>query len=556
MQPLNQEQILKILESKVDDSITSWDQIPHYSTMLNIDKAVARFIKAINNNERILMVHDSDADGLGTYMLSIVYFYGFLKYDNIEVIITDRSNGYGFVPKYINDRIGTDREPTLIITADNGITSIDACLRAEELSIDVIITDHHLVDSKRGLPHAIVVDPHQEGCPFEYKHINGTFVYWYFLWAVNDIAKTPCNMREEFLPELCLTTISDVMPLTGINRFIVKEGLKIFPTHPRQWVRTFYQYFDKPNVTAEDLSFNLIPSINVTSRLTNAEESAMFLTRESYVESMQWLSYIHTLNDTRKAKQEELMLTINGLYNSWIDQPFILVPGENFEKGILGPTAGRLAQAHHKPTIILSKNKAGTIYSGSGRSVGEVDLLGLVKDNPYVISDKVGGHKMACGVSLLVENLIPFWTQLQADTMALHPDMYIDTSIEPFGILNLRDIDWNLFIAMEQYQPFGQKFKKPTFYARGKFTKVNKMGKQKNHYSMQIVDGLGCEIRGVWFFYNGEIKSGKNYSFVFSIAHETFKPKTPEDITIRIEKLITDVEWSDLVDNTTTDIKK
>lgn len=537
MEALTQEQILAELQRRVDDSITSWDQLPHYSTMKGIAEGVARFMQAVNNNEQILFVHDSDADGLGTYMLSIIFFQYF-RYPNIEVMITDRKNGYGFVPKYIDDRL--DRLPNLIITADNGITSIDACLRAKELGIDVIITDHHQVDSHRGLPHAIVIDPHQDECDFAYPDINGTFVYWYFLSAIADIANTPIDMREEFLPELCLTTISDVMPLTGINRFVVKEGLKAFPTHKRQWTQTFYKVFNKPQVTAEDLAFNLIPAINVTSRLTNAEESAMFLTRMTEEESMTWLKYIKSLNDVRKSKQEDLMMEINSLYGSWLNAPFILVPGENFEKGILGPTAGRIAESHKKPTIIMTKNQAGTIYSGSGRTTGQINLLGLVKENPYVIKDRTGGHKAACGVSVLTENLIPFWEQVQRDTAALHPDMYVDKSKDYLGKLNLRDIDYQLFMAMEQFQPFGQKFQKPMFIARGRFKTVSKIGKQRNHYSLTIEDGLGCELRAVWFFFTEELQAGKNYNFIFTINKDDFNKKDPEAIVLHIKSIVSD----------------
>jgi len=493
-------------------------------------------MRAINNNERILFVHDSDADGLGTYMLSIIFFHKFFHYPNIEIMITDRHNGYGFVNKYIDDRI--DNLPHLIITADNGITSIPACLRAKELGIDVIITDHHQVDSKRGLPHAIVIDPHQEACSFEFTEINGTFVYWYFLSAIAEVANTPIDMRYEFLPELCLTTISDVMPLTGINRFVVKEGLKVFGTHHRVWTQTFFRVFNKPEVTAEDLAFNLIPAINVTSRLTNAEESAMFLTREVPHESDTWLQYIKSLNDVRKSKQEDMMTQITSFYGSWLDRAFILIPGENFEKGILGPTAGRLAQTYKKPVIVLSKNQAGTIYSGSGRSTGSINLLGLVKDNPYVISDRTGGHKAACGVSFLAENLENFFLQLEKDTLALHPDLYIDVTREPFGFMRLRDIDFQLLQAMNNYQPFGQKFQKPSFVTKGKFTKVGKMGKEKNHYSVEIEDGLGCKLRAVWFFFTSDLQKNMNYTFKFTINKDDFNNKDPEAIVLHIEEII------------------
>jgi len=546
MKALTQADIVQHLQNTVDDSITSWDQVPGTDAMLNLDKAVARFMEAVNKGERIVFVHDSDADGLGTYMLSMIFFT-FFKYENIEIIITDRSNGYGFVPKYVDDRLNDN--VGLYITADNGITSIDACERAKELNIDVIITDHHQVDSKRGLPHAIVVDPHQDDDNFPYPNINGTFVYWYFLRAIQEVSDTPINMYTEFLPELALTTISDVMPLNGINRFIVKLGLAVFPTHHRQWVKTFFDMHDRPNVTAEDLSFGLIPAINVTSRLTNAEESAMFLTRDNHWESKEWLNYIQTLNDVRKKRQESLMEEINNLYGTWLDAPFVLIPGTSFEKGILGPTAGRIAQNLKKPTIVLSLNKAGDTYSGSGRSTGSINLLGLVKDNPYVISDRTGGHKAACGVSFPAADLIPFWTHLQEDTKKLHPDLYIDKQTEPLGKIELRDIDWELFQSINAFQPFGEKYKKPLFYGRALFTKVAKMGKVKNHYQMIISDGLGTEIRGVWFFFTGELKSNKKYGFSFTINKENFKPKTPEDLSIMIERVYTEVEWSNIEDS-------
>ena len=532
---INHQDIIKKLQDTVDDSVTSWNQVPHHSAMLNVDKAVQRFMQAINNGESILFVHDSDADGLGTYMLSYIFFQ-FFKYPHIEILITDRHNGYGFVPKYLNDRI--DKLPHLVITADNGITSIDACIRAKELGVDVIITDHHQVDSKRGLPHAIVIDPQQDACNFPYPDINGTFVYWYFLSAIAELANTQIDMHREFLPELCLTTISDVMPLTGINRFIVKEGLKVFNNHHRQWVQTFFKVFGKPEVTAEDLAFNLIPAINVTSRLTNAEESAMFLTRDNYQESYTWLQYIKSLNDVRKSKQENLMTTITNFYSSWLERSFILIPGENFEKGILGPTAGRLAQTYKKPVIVVSKNKAGDVYSGSGRSTGSINLLELVKDNPYVINERTGGHKAACGVSFKVENLNNFFLQLEKDTNQLSPELYKDETKESFGYLKLRDIDYQLLKDINKFQPFGQAFQKPSFITKGKFTKILKIGKQKNHYTIEIEDGLGCKLRAVWFFFTEELKKNINYVFRFTINKDDFKNDDPEAIVLHIEEII------------------
>jgi len=531
---LDESQILKILDSKVDNSITSWSQLPHHSTMLNIDKAVAKFAEIVNKGGKILFIHDSDADGLGTYMLTQIYFKYF-PYKNIEVVITDRSKGYGFVPDYINSRL--DNLPDLIITADNGITSNVACNRAAELGISVIITDHHQVDQFEGLPNAIVVDPHQDADTFSYPDINGTFVYWYFLWAVEDVVKTGINMIQEFLPELCLTTISDVMPLNGINRFVVKEGLKILKTHHRQWTKTFVTIFDKQSdITAEDLAFNLIPAINVTARLTNAEESAMFMTRDNVYESTQWYTYIKSLNDVRKKQQQELMVSIETDYAKWLEAPFIIIPGDTFNKGILGPTAGRIAESYKKPTIILTKSKDGLNYSGSGRSTGEIDLLSLVKNNKFVTQTKTGGHKKAAGVSFPVESLNDFWKQLQIDTNKLDKSLYKDLSKETFGNLSLDLVSYDLYQKMEVYQPFGEQFQKPLFTTKALFKKVTKMGQDKNHYNIILEDSNMNEIRAVNFFFTEKIKKGRLYTFDYVIAEDTFND-VPNAIVLQIKKI-------------------
>ena len=270
------------------------------------------FISHVNKGSRILLVIDSDCDGCGCYVLSNEFFSRFYPGLNIEMVITDRSKGYGFQPSYISDRLNTQNQPNLVITADNGITSHEACKLAKLNGIDVIITDHHQVDKFLGVPSAtVIIDPHQHDCNFPFPDINGTVVYWYFLDAFHKAANLPGDMFYEFLPELCITTIPDVMPLTNMNRFIVKEGLKVYNTHHRQWVKTFMRIHGKETVTAEDLAFGLIPAINVTSRLTNAEESAMFLTRTDPQESYKWLVYIKSLNDTRKKKQEILMNNIS-----------------------------------------------------------------------------------------------------------------------------------------------------------------------------------------------------------------------------------------------------
>jgi single-stranded-DNA-specific exonuclease len=253
-------------------------------------------------------------------------------------------------------------------------------------------------------------------------------------------------------------------------------------------------------------------------------------------ESIKWLTYLTSLNDVRKNRQLELMKEIENFYGSWIEHPFILIPGENFEKGILGPVAGRLSELYKKPTIVLSKNKDGTLYSGSGRSTGSIDLLGLIKDNPYADKNKTGGHKAACGVTFPVERLNDFWKHAQEMTMNLDPNLYQDESKDCFGEIDLNDIDFELFSKIESFQPFGQKFQKPTFQAKVKFTKLMKISKNKNHYSCEVQDEKGITFRAMYFFFTEELSKKKKYKIEFTINRDTFKTDDPEKLVLFIRK--------------------
>jgi len=537
---LDQLSILEALRDRADDSVKSWNDVPHYSTMFGIKQGIELFAYHVSKGHKILCVHDSDCDGINTYMLGYLFFKVF-NYHNIELCITDRKKGYGFRPYHITDRVND--LPHLVITADNGITSHAACDVAKHYGIDVIITDHHQVDVHAGLPNAnVVIDPHQEACTFKYPDINGTFVYWYFLKGLQDYCKTPIDMENEFIPELCISTISDVMPLVNINRFIVKKGIEIMPYHKRRWLKSWLSYAKKQTFTAEDLAFDLIPAINATSRLADAEESAIFYTRENEYESKEWLTYIQTLNQVRKKRQHTTQDKIETMYKQWIDSPFILIPGEDLQKGLLGPIAGRLAEKYKKPAIVLTKSSCGKYFSGSGRSIGEVDLLGLVKDSPYVDQEKTGGHNAACGVSFNVENLNNLWFELQQKTSALPRTQFIDTRFNITGYLDICKVDYTLFNEIEYFQPFGHKFEKPMFMCTGHFTELKKLGKDKNHYSMVFNTYTGCKIRAVQFFFSDELSKNKKYNIIYNIAKDDYNKEDPNAICIHIKGFLTEEE--------------
>lgn len=537
---MTDELLYKSLYENMDESVTDISQFPSPYTFKDMDKAVHLFMWAIQNNKRILCISDSDCDGVGTFMV-FTEFFKYFGYKNVEFMIVKRNEGYGFIPKNLQER---QYKPDLVITADNGITAHAAVNLCNSLGIYTIITDHHQVNHL-GVPLATaIIDPHQPGCTFPYPGINGTFVIWYFFKAVADalLLHFRNDWFDMMIPELVLTTIADVMEIKHINRFIVKYGIPKFFSHQRAWVKTFME--DKKELTAENLSFGLIPSINAAARLADAVHAANFLISSDYLSAKNWMNYLNQLNDNRKTRQEILDKEIITNYEAWVNQPFILIPGrgESFHKGILGPCSGRVAEKFNKPTIVMTLSHDGTYYSGSGRSVGSVDLLGIVKNSKYVDLNKTGGHKAACGVTVPAENLNGFWSDLQEATLKLGKEQF-RPKIIAIGKLPINMVSVEKYLLIRNFEPFGEGYQKPAFVAEGIFKNVACIGKLKNHMRGFIEDGIGARVPFMWFFFNEEIKSGQKRRFMYTINKDDFaSEKTGElEICIHIKSIISNI---------------
>ena len=537
---IDEDFLVKYLTENCDESITDHSQFPDPFLFKGMKEAVNIFLWAVRNQKRILCVSDSDCDGVGTFMV-FTEFFKYFNYTNVEFIIVKRTEGYGFIPKNITDR---QIKPDLVITADNGITANIAVDLCNQMGIYTIITDHHQPGHK-GVPNATaVIDPHQPGCPFPYKNINGTFVVWYFFKAIANTMQLSFRdyWFEMMIAELTLTTISDVMPLRNINRYIVKYGLPRFFWSERAWVKVFTE--GKRELLAEDLSFGLIPAINAAARLADALDAANYLFSPNYGIAKQWLSYLQNLNENRKQRQEALDTEISTNYAPWLEQSFIIIPGqgERFHKGILGPCSGRIAEKFNKPSIVMTLSHDGTYYSGSGRSVGEINLLGIVKSSSCINLDKSGGHNAACGVTVPREKFEQFWMDVQCATRDIPKEAY-RPKIEAIGKLPINKVSANLYLLIKKFEPFGEGYQKPAFVTEGIFKEVKLIGKLKNHMKGFIEDGFGSRVPFMWFFFNTQIKSGEQRKFLFQIAKDDFaSEKTKElEICIHIKSIISNI---------------
>lgn len=530
------EDVKDILQKNLEQNIqiNGIEDFPDPFEMLDMQKAVDIFFKAVAENKKIRCVCDSDCDGLGTYTL----FYNFFKYfpyNNIEIIITDRKQGYGFIPLHIKDDVG------LYITADNGITSNEATLLAKSKGANVIITDHHQPDLEKGLPEAdAIVDPYIPGDNFPYKDICGTFVLWFFLKAIANRSNLELDLFEEFLPEIGLTTLSDVMPLDRhLNRFVVTKFIEILGSGDkshREYINTYRELINA-SPTAEDIAFTLTPLINATQRMTTAEHGALFLIQDTPEKSKEWFNYIASLNDARKKVQQDLQSYVETHYKSFIhDNPFIVIPGRyhNDYKGVLGILAGRLADKFQKPAIVMRYNEETKEFSGSGRSIGDVNILDLLRDNPYV--KNVGGHKQALGITVTEENFDSFYSTLMEKT-ALIPDEILHPISLPLGIVPLNKIDSDMYHDIQEFEPFGKEFPRPVFSTRAVIKNARLVGANKNHLSLTVTDREKIiSFKAMQFFTEDVPEKGKEYEIYFKLDLDEYGPP-PAKVMLKVTEI-------------------
>jgi single-stranded-DNA-specific exonuclease len=514
----------RILDHKIQSLKDFYELIENYNTV-SIQKAVDLFYSSIIDKKIITGIYDSDMDGLGTATLGYRFFSEWIQYP-AKIVITDRKRGYGFIPEYI------DENPSdLYFTADNGITSFDACTKALSLNKNVIITDHHQPEKINGefkLPQAYaLIDPYIPDDPFEFKDISGTVVFFIFLWKLlkkarenteNDFYNLFQKFYEANVDLLAITTLSDVMPINvSVNRFMVKDFIdNYFQNSKRFYLQAFKENFNSSPL-ASDFSFTLIPAMNATQRMATPIHGFQYLIQDNKDGANEWMSYIFQLNESRKAKQQELTDYIEKYYKEWIkDKKFILIPGQ-FKKeydGILGIIAGRIAEKYKRPCVVCNiKNPASQSYSGSGRSVGQLDILGILREireeNPDLITH-LGGHKAALGVGFKIDKLNDIFVALQNKLQDTPDEMFQSKMKADFYIniqqLSLWDID--LYYHLLKWEPFGHKFKKPTFKTRCYLKNYRIIGKNKNHLTLTITDQNGIlSIKALWFFHNPEIIS-------------------------------------------------
>ena len=521
---LTKAKIKKILSSRIEeiDSLS----IPHFSLLSDIEKAAKRIKKAIQNNEKIVIVGDYDVDGVSSS--AIMHLFLSEIYDNFEIIIPNRfKHGYGLSVKILEEI-----EADLIITVDNGITSFEAAEICKERGIDLIITDHHTpkmenekckMENERDysqfvLPNAYAIVNPKTSPDFPFKEICGAEVAWYLCAAIKYELKLKKDLRE-FLDILCIAIIADVMPLTHMNRTLVNMGLKRLNKALRPFSRAIKKFFNA-EIRSVDIAFGIAPRLNAAGRMADAKVAFEFLISEDENEAYNLYLELDRLNNIRKETEKDILENIE-IEND----EFILIKGD-YHEGVIGIIASRLVHKYQKPAIVFSRD--GENLKGSGRSLGNIDIFSLISECEELL-DGFGGHKMACGLSVKEEKFEIFKRKLNEKIKKYKKE---DFFIEDFvlGELPFSEIDIELLDILNYFEPYGEGNPKPKFIATAKVEHIQNL--KDNHYKL-ILSQNDIYLPAVIFRYDGEFD--EIITFKFSIEENNFRGRT---VQLIIEEIL------------------
>ncbi|HHF7365332.1 TPA: single-stranded-DNA-specific exonuclease RecJ [Legionella bozemanae] len=509
-----------------------------FDSLKGIDKACTRLETALREQHRILVIGDFDADGATSTALAITALRA-MGAQFIDYLVPNRFEfGYGLTPQIVE--VASKWKPRLIITVDNGIASIEGVEKANQLNIDVLITDHHL--PAETLPNACaIVNPNQSDCNFPSKSIAGVGVIFYVMLAlrrhlVNTNWFREMNIVEpnmaSFLDLVALGTVADVVGLDQNNRIMVNQGLaRIRQGLCRVGIKALVEVSGREcaRLRESDLGFAIAPRLNAAGRLDDMALGIECLITADQEQARNYCQQLDELNEERKQieteMKEQAMLALEKLalstdYNSNRLPIALCLFDKTWHQGVIGILAGRMKERYHRPVIAFAEVSDDEL-KGSARSVPDLNirdvLAAIDKDHPGLIC-KFGGHAMAAGLSIHPNALEAF-----REALIFEVNKHIDFSQCEGELLTdgpLQPEEFSLEIAqlIQQAGPWGQQFVEPVF--DNVFEVLDQRIVGKNHLKMTLMTTQGNQQVDAIAF-NVDLKFWPNYRVKY--VHAAYK---------------------------------
>lgn len=476
--------------------------------LLGLQQAIDILDKAIEQQTRMLIVGDFDADGATSTTLMVLALRQMGA--QVDYLVPDRFKyGYGLTPEIVQLAL-TDYQPQLIVTVDNGISSHAGVAAAHAAGVEVIITDHHLT-TKTPPVCAAVVNPNQPGCGFASKALAGVGVAFYVMAALATQRKQagkPSARLTDYLDLVAIGTVADVAALDYNNRILVAAGLqRIQQGQCRPGVMALIEIAGREaaKIDAQDLGFVLGPRINAAGRMDNMRIGIECLLADNHAQAYPLAQQLDQLNRERRQVEAQMREDAMNLLAERhdLDQaeipPVILLYEPSWHQGVIGIVAGRLKELFHRPSIVFAPSEDGVSIKGSARSIAGIhirDAIERVAEQYPQLVTHFGGHAMAAGLTLPLETFDDFSRALN-DVIAEYDDSLFQAVLYTDGALSPQDFSLQAARELAQAGPWGQAFPAPLF--EGEFEVVEYRWLQDKHLRLRLKQPQHATLEAIAF---------------------------------------------------------
>ncbi len=457
----------------------------------DMEKAVARIIRAIDNGEKIFIFGDYDVDGV-TSTAIMVYFFRKIGYP-VEYALPHREkDGYGLRPSAVDQ--AAEMGMQLIITVDNGITAHDAIDHAKSLGIDVVVTDHHLQEGD--LPDACaVINPNRTDSEYPFKTICGVAVAFKLLHALSEKLMQEDDFKQFLLNQLDLVaigTIADVMPLRDENYALVKFGLKVLSGSRKPGLMALKKIsgVKEKVVTPISVGYFLAPRLNAAGRMEEARISVELLITESKEEAQELSAHLDSLNRKRQTLQSsylEYALNLMPADDAIPSEKVIFVENEEWLAGLIGLVSGRLKEKYSRPAFVFTRDENGN-YVGSARSIDAFHVTNaLTQFNHYFLN--YGGHHKAAGLTISAENYSQFKKEFidYANEALSHEELIPEVVID--SVIDIDQLNLNTARVIQEIGPFGETNAEPILLLKSVYVRDMMLLSNGKHLKLSVQRG-------------------------------------------------------------------
>ncbi len=523
-----EEEIKKFLYSSIED-------IRDPMTLADMEKAVSRILEAKEKEEEIWIYGDYDVDGITSTSMCFMALKDIGL--NVRYYIPLRDEGYGLNKEalsYIRKEGGS-----VVITVDCGISSIEEIEHANEIGLDVIITDHHEINNSLPPAHA-VINPKREDNVYPFKFLAGVGTAFMFLYAIYRKMGIGEKMHQ-YLDIVAIGTIADIVPLIEENRIFSKFGLKLLETTRHLGLRTLlgflYPEYDTKVFNTYDVGFVIAPVFNAAGRLEDAKTGVELFVSDSKKESREISQNLMGKNNERKEIQSEILdLVEKSIVEKSLDlKNVIVVASKDFHHGVIGIVASKIVDKYYKPTIIMEIKEDENIAVASCRSIDNFSMIEALNTMPDIFL-KYGGHDGAAGFSIPADKIQEFSHRINSYAGSILDEGDFQKPVKIEKEILFHKISYGFLDKLSLLEPFGFGNPTPVFsISNCLFKDLRLIGKDKNHMMFTILKD-GNEIKNCVWFSSGhnfqEIAHMREIDVAFKLKQEIFKDRYMNKIYI------------------------